>query len=272
MHKTKIVLIAVVAIVLGGVFVYFFGLIRERNGGFSVSKSESIHKTENSPVSMSEKRGVLLEGGNALSDFLKDETREFLFENKKDQELLFILNWILGTYDFDILTPDGEKLNGIEYTRYQKRLEISDAKAGKYTIQITGKSDGEEKGMHFSGYNVALDILSYDPEDDDADGILEKSDNCPVTKNADQVDMDSDGVGDVCDNCPTMANFFQEDIFPLDGPEGAGNGIGDACEAIPDDIDEDGIVNGLDNCPTIPNLDQKNADNDKYGDLCDVTY
>ncbi len=44
------------------------------------------------------------------------------------------------------------------------------------------------------------------------------------------------------------------------------DGFGDVCD---DDIDGDGINNNADNCSTIANADQIDFDNDGYGDLCD---
>jgi thrombospondin type 3 repeat protein len=35
--------------------------------------------------------------------------------------------------------------------------------------------------------------------DDDGDGVLDASDNCPVTAGASQADGDGDGAGDICD-------------------------------------------------------------------------
>ncbi len=59
-------------------------------------------------------------------------------------------------------------------------------------------------------------------QDEDKDGIPDKTDNCLNDKNANQLDGDNDGVGDVCDNCPADPNFDQSD--------GDGDGLGDACE------------------------------------------
>lgn len=44
------------------------------------------------------------------------------------------------------------------------------------------------------------------------------------------------------------------------------DGFGDACD---DDIDGDGIANNQDNCSTVANPGQEDFDNDRYGDLCD---
>ena len=40
---------------------------------------------------------------------------------------------------------------------------------------------------------------------------MNKSDNCPLVPNRDQIDTDKDGLGDRCDNCPKMANPDQKD-------------------------------------------------------------
>ena len=55
--------------------------------------------------------------------------------------------------------------------------------------------------------------------DDDNDGVIDGTDNCPLTANVDQADADGDGIGDACD---------------------------------PDD-DNDRIVDGADNCPFTAN-------------------
>ncbi len=46
--------------------------------------------------------------------------------------------------------------------------------------------------------------------DRDSDGICDGSDNCPSTRNADQLDRDQDGIGDACDRC--TARFEREKI------------------------------------------------------------
>jgi hypothetical protein len=95
--------------------------------------------------------------------------------------------------------------------------------------------------------------------DDDNDGILDPSDNCPLTANVGQTNSDGDSYGDACDNCPNITN---EDQLDTDG-----DGQGDVCDP---DADGDGILNGSDNCPLVANTDQADYDGDGTGDLCDT--
>ena len=55
-------------------------------------------------------------------------------------------------------------------------------------------------------------------------GVLDLSDNCPVTPNVNQLDSDGDAVGDVCDNCHLVGPASQTDTDQ--------NGVGDVCDAI----------------------------------------
>lgn len=94
--------------------------------------------------------------------------------------------------------------------------------------------------------------------DDDNDGVLDSSDNCPLVSNSAQGDRDNDTVGDLCDNCRDDPNKEQSDADE--------DGIGDLCD---DDADQDGIKDRKDNCATIPNSLQKDGDGDGVGDMCD---
>lgn len=80
--------------------------------------------------------------------------------------------------------------------------------------------------------------VEEDPEnpDDDDDGVLDTSDNCPLVSNPDQMDTDGDEEGDSCDTDP----------------------------------DGDGVSNSSDNCPMDPNPDQADLDGDGFGTVCDI--
>jgi hypothetical protein len=80
--------------------------------------------------------------------------------------------------------------------------------------------------------------------DQDGDGVLDVSDNCPAIANTAQLDIDADLVGDACDPC----SFQFSETF---------------------DRDMDGIAPSTDNCPDALNANQTDADADGVGDLCD---
>jgi hypothetical protein len=91
---------------------------------------------------------------------------------------------------------------------------------------ITGISDAE-----------AAQIVNWPVNDRDIDGVVNASDNCQNTANADQADQDKDGKGDVCD----------EDI---DG-DGLSNDVETAIGTDPRkvDTDGDGVNDKADACP-----------------------
>jgi cysteine-rich repeat protein len=76
-------------------------------------------------------------------------------------------------------------------------------------------------------------------QDEDKDGIPDKTDNCKSVKNVLQEDIDQDGWGDACDNCKDLANPDQADANNNDvgnacEPPGCGNGVLEDVEACDD--------------------------------------
>ncbi|NPV57945.1 MAG: hypothetical protein HPY76_14920, partial [Anaerolineae bacterium] len=98
--------------------------------------------------------------------------------------------------------------------------------------------------------------------------------------NPDQSDVDGDGIGDACDAMPNDGDNDGTDDGGDNCPATAnadqsdvdGDGIGDACDAMPNDGDNDGIGDARDNCRATPNANQNDADGDGIGDACDDPY
>ncbi|MCK4573539.1 MAG: S8 family serine peptidase [candidate division Zixibacteria bacterium] len=116
----------------------------------------------------------------------------------------------------------------------------------------------------------AITVLdcSGNPDDTDADCIVDASDNCPDQFNPTQQNSDADTYGDACDNCPEVTNPDQADA---DSDE-----AGDICDNCPSiantdqqNADADTYGDACDNCPGVTNPDQLNSDTDSHGDLCD---
>lgn len=139
---------------------------------------------------------------------------------------------------------------------------------GINTLQFLTRNEGGPGGIRVVASGSADPVIM----DSDNDGVLDISDNCPDTPNADQADNDLDGFGNACDadddndgveditdNCAFDANADQSDVD--------GDGAGDVCD---DDLDGDNILNANDNCPMDPNTGQTNTDGDTEGDACDA--
>lgn len=123
-----------------------------------------------------------------------------------------------------------------------------------------------------SGNHRIRRVSAPQPEaDEDGDGVLDASDNCPATANSDQANYDSDAQGDVCDtdddndglpdptdNCSMTPNVSQANAD--------GDAQGDACDS---DDDNDTVADVGDNCSVIANANQANTDGDAQGDACD---
>jgi hypothetical protein len=143
------------------------------------------------------------------------------------------------------------------------------------------------------------------PPDEDKDGIVDDSDNCPTVSNAMQTDTDEDGDGDACDDdddgdgvldefdtCPLIPNVGDSDgdgiddvcdnclgNYPSDQTDTDGDGVGDVCdncigmenlEQLDTDGDDDGDV--CDNCVSTPNPDQLDTNDNGIGDACEPDY
>ncbi len=73
-----------------------------------------------------------------------------------------------------------------------------------WKVTASGCSSCGSRGFSLSNLvvqNVKSSVLSEDA-DDDGDGILDTSDNCPLQANANQLDSDQDSIGNVCDPTP----------------------------------------------------------------------
>ena len=107
--------------------------------------------------------------------------------------------------------------------------------------------------------------------DDDADGLNDLVDNCPLDTNMGQRDADADGVGDPCDDAPLSAG---DEMTVADAD---GDGIADAldvCAAVADPLQADGdadrVGDACDNCAAKYNELQTDSDGDGEGDRCDL--
>lgn len=69
--------------------------------------------------------------------------------------------------------------------------------------------------------------------DQDGDGVIDTSDNCPAVANADQKDTDNDGTGDACDSVDNSSTDVSSSASDDDG-----DGLGDDIDECPDRADE----------------------------------
>ncbi|MDH3690389.1 MAG: M14 family zinc carboxypeptidase [Gammaproteobacteria bacterium] len=195
--------------------------------------------------------------------YVNGETKQFAFDNNNMQFLNIVLQWPGSVFRLQVFKPDGGLFADHQSQTPPISVLIENAEPGIWTLQVTAVDVTQSEP-------AALVVGTFNPDDTDNDGVLADADNCRTEFNPDQEDVDADGIGDACDNCLTVPNPLQEDVFPVDGPEGPGNGIGEACEVVLDDMDEDGFLNAFDNCPTVPNSDQRDGDADGVGDACDA--
>ncbi len=136
--------------------------------------------------------------------------------------------------------------------------------------------------------NTATVSITVQETDADGDGVLDASDNCPTTPNADQLNTDGDTEGNACDADDDNDNVPDaQDAFPLDPNESVdtdNDGIGNnadtdddgdnqtdadeiACGSNPLDATSKSADNDADNSPDCVDTDD---DNDGVSDTNDA--
>jgi len=127
----------------------------------------------------------------------------------------------------------------------------------------------EARGTGANGApRVSVGSFAIGPEvssDSDLDGIPDICDICRINYDPAQQDSDSDGLGDACDVCPLDASNDSDS-----------DGLCADVDPCPMDSINDGDLDGrcaiIDNCPTVFNPDQRDSDDDLFGDACDVCF
>ena len=140
-----------------------------------------------------------------------------------------------------------------------------------------GRDDAQYGSVNYAGWKLISPF-----KDDDADGIANDVDNCPVNANFDQLDSDSDGQGNVCDTDDDGDGLPDvSDPYPLASITGYtdtdGDGRPDECNqacvdagmAADTDDDNDGVPDSLDAFSLISLGGRTDTDNDGRPDDCD---
>lgn len=87
--------------------------------------------------------------------------------------------------------------------------------AGDYAVEVVATDETGLSARLAFPLHVAQGVRSTCLDrDDDADGIPDYVDNCPLLANPDQADVGDDGVGDVCHDGPNSPLFFDTAIDP----------------------------------------------------------
>lgn len=100
--------------------------------------------------------------------------------------------------------------------------------------------------------------------DSDMDGIADFVDDCPSLPDEHQLDADRDGQGDVCDRTPCGVVGGAKAVCATDPAPNP-----TTLRGAPD-RDRDGVPDSMDNCAVAPNNNQRDTDNDMFGDVCDI--
>jgi hypothetical protein len=202
----------------------------------------------------------------------------------KPGELLGIIGLTSNTGNFACRAPNPQEADTVAIatgdTALNATASFPDAPGSSHRLNVQAvvepDADGDLYGDETQDScpaNAAVHAGPCAANDDDADGVLNASDNCQSVANGDQANFDGDAQGDVCDpdddndgvadggdNCSQASN--------VDQANSDGDGAGDACEA---DDDNDGIGDAGDACPTFASADNANTDGAADGgDACDA--
>ena len=158
----------------------------------------------------------------------------------------------------------------------------SDGKGGTYVdeIQTTasaimGLEFGPNGHLHYVD-NGEDEVVRIDPyTDEDADGVGDDDDNCPMVPNASQLNTDGDALGDACDEDDDNDGVLDVDDTCIRSVLGWTSTLqtdhdGDGCrDAVEDtDDDNDGVFDFADTCPTGALAWSSDGATDYDGDGC----
>ena len=125
---------------------------------------------------------------------------------------------------------------------------IGTAGSSALTFTSAGNLIDTDRDLWMDGYDT----------NDDNDGRLDVSDNCPLIVNNDQLNTDGDLQGDACDTDDDNDGVLDGyDLYPTNNTQAG-------------DYDGDGIEGLVDNCVSVSNMNQLNTDGDTQGNACDT--
>ena len=140
-----------------------------------------------------------------------------------------------------------------------------------------GVSDDTDADVDCDDTDCAADPACAAPgDDDDGDGVLNATDNCPSVANPGQENTDGDGLGNACDDSEgDCDNGVTDDTDALVDCADVTDALVDCadpdCAAAANclDDDSDGVPNIADNCDNVANPGQEDGDGDGFGNACD---
>jgi Tol biopolymer transport system component len=178
--------------------------------------------------------GAVGDGGSSHSPSMSADGRFVAFQSCARNLVTLDTNFLCDIFMRDRLLGFTKRVSvdsaGAEANGHSENPSMSaDGALVAFSSLATNLVAGDSNGDKDVFVRLSLDA--------DNDGVLDSSDNCPLTANSDQANADDDGMGNECD----------------------------------EDDDNDGLVDLGDNCPTIANADGQAADvdGDLAGDACD---